>query len=80
MVLSKQEIRHRAVKMGIATGNMPSVDLIWAIQKMENFAECFGKGVDCPNKGCRWRNTCLALDLYSNTSLAFEEVPRKRSA
>jgi hypothetical protein len=79
-LLSKQEIRHRAVKMGITTGNMPSVDLIWNIQNIDNHAECFGKGEGCPNQDCQWRSKCLALDLYSQTSLVFEEAPQKHSA
>ena len=78
-MLAKQEIRFRAVKMGIATGNMPNADLMWKIQKMDNHAECFGQGAGCPNEDCQWRSKCLAVGLFEH-SLLTPEVPQKQSA
>lgn len=55
--------------MGIATGDMPNVDLIWALQQQEGFEACFGSGRHCPARNCHWRKSCLALDFHENIRL-----------
>ena len=55
--------------MGITTGEMPSVDLIWEIQQDENHHTCFGQGHGCPKRDCRWRRHCLALDSFADVPL-----------
>lgn len=55
--------------MGIATGQMPNVELIWSIQRSEGQKECFGRGLDCTKRQCRWREQCLGMDFYARSSL-----------
>ena len=73
-MLSDQSIKHRALMMGIYTGDMPDVDFIWAVQKFEEGKMCFGMGYGCREKDCRWRNKCLALDLYDKIRLPVYDV------
>lgn len=63
---TRESVKYRAVMMGIATGDMPEVELIWATQFAEGCAECFGRGRACRNVGCQWRHHCLALELYAD--------------
>lgn len=65
----REEIKHRAFMMGIASGDMPNVDLIWSLQKVEGFQDCFGQGLHCKTKHCKWRSRCIALDFYADTPL-----------
>jgi len=55
--------------MGIATGQMPNVELIWSVQRSEGQEECFGRGLDCTKGRCRWREQCLSLDFFARSSL-----------
>jgi hypothetical protein len=64
-MISKEEIRFKAVKMGIATGQMSNADLIWAIQRDDLHTECFGGIADCHNRDCRWQVQCIALDAIN---------------
>jgi len=63
-MISRVMIRDRAVRMAIATGDMPEVDLIWAVQKTEGNQPCFGQGLGCAHLDCRWRGKCTALDFH----------------
>lgn len=68
-MLTKQDIQYRAMMMGIKTGEMPDPKMIWALQRAEGYHECFGHGLGCPNRHCRWRQQCLALDFYADEPL-----------
>jgi len=68
-MVSRACIKHRAVMMGIATGDMPEVALIWAVQRREGSNECFGQGLGCKKKECSWRRACVALDFYADVRL-----------
>ena len=67
---SKAGVKFRAMKMGIATGDMPDVEFIWSVQRSEGSRECFGQGVGCQERGCNWRARCMALDFFADVSLA----------
>lgn len=58
------------MKMGIATGDMPDVEFIWSVQRSEGSRECFGRGLGCQERNCRWRVRCLALDFFAEQSLS----------
>ncbi|MBN2212294.1 MAG: hypothetical protein JW709_12930 [Sedimentisphaerales bacterium] len=68
-MFNRQQIRQRAYMMGIATGDMPNVDLIWAAQEHEGHQACFGNGRHCAARHCRWRKSCLALDFHADHRL-----------
>jgi len=57
------------MKMGIATGDMPDVEFIWSVQRSEGSRECFGQGFGCQERGCSWRDKCVALDFFAEISL-----------
>lgn len=67
-IVSKEEIKHRSLIMGIRTGDMPDVELIWEIQRDENHEECFGQGARCSQRNCRWRRYCTALHFFAETT------------
>ncbi|MBN2375310.1 MAG: hypothetical protein JXD22_02835 [Sedimentisphaerales bacterium] len=69
-MLSKEAIKFRAVKMGIATGEMPDVEFVWSVQRAEGVEECFGQGLTCQQKKCRWRKECVALDFFADSPIA----------
>ena len=69
MLFSVENIKYRAVVMGVKTGQMPDVGFIWAVQKDQGDPVCFGQGVDCQQLDCRWRGECRALDSYENVTL-----------
>jgi hypothetical protein len=57
--------RDRAVRRAIDTGDMPNIDLIHAIQRMEGLRPCFGcMEEQCPHATCRWHSQCMALVTY----------------
>lgn len=60
--------------MGVKTGDMPEVDLIWAIQHNEGSEMCFGQGYQCKNRDCRWRDQCIALDFYDDMRLPIAQT------
>lgn len=66
----KEEVKFRAMKMGIATGDMPDVEFIWSVQRSEGSRECFGQGFGCQERGCCWRAKCMALDFFAGKSEA----------
>ena len=66
-MLSKEAIKFRAVKMGIATGDMPDVEFVWSVQRAEGVEECFGQGLTCQRKMCSWRKNCVALDFFADS-------------
>ena len=68
-MFDRREIRHRAYLMGVDTGNMPNVDIIWAFQELEGSQACFGNGRHCSARHCRWRKSCLALDFHADHAL-----------
>ncbi len=54
------EIRQKAVNLGIEPGEMKKAELIWAVQKAEGFTACFGSGKkDCPYTDCCFRSECI---------------------
>jgi hypothetical protein len=65
--ITREEVKQRAMKMGVTTGNMPSVDLIWKIQQQEQHQTCFGQGQGCFQRDCYWWKQCLTLDSFANT-------------
>lgn len=72
-MVSAEQIKHRAMMMAIATGDMPNVELIWAVQRREGSLACFGRGDGCKNRSCKWRLQCIALDFYGDTKLPIAE-------
>jgi len=68
-MLSRAAIKNKAVLMGIQTGDMPDVEFIWAVQKAEGNEACFGDGLTCGKRSCRWRKQCLALDFFGDQSV-----------
>ena len=54
-------IREKAVRLGVRTGWMPNVDLIWRWQAHEGFRTCFGEFQAGCNPDCRWRNDCVQV-------------------
>ncbi|MFC1782080.1 hypothetical protein ACFL02_00675 [Planctomycetota bacterium] len=76
---SKKEIKNRALMMGIKTGDMPEIDLIWSIQQAEGNKLCFGQGSNCQNHGCRWRPRCIALDSFAEEHLILARSNNKSS-
>ena len=61
--------------MGISTGFMPDVEFIWAVQAAEASHQCFGRGITCDQRQCRWRKLCLALDFYADVTLPIAADP-----
>jgi len=68
-MLSRAAIKNKAVLMGIQTGDMPDVEFIWAVQKAEGNDSCFGDGLTCGKRSCRWRKQCLALDFFGDQAV-----------
>ena len=67
---SREIIQDRAIRMGIATGDMPEVEFIWRIQEAEGHQPCFGQSEDCQSPDCRWREACRALNGFEDEVLA----------
>ena len=63
------EIRKMAKTMGINTYRMKKANLIRAIQRAENNAECYGtEWVEkCHQDVCSWRENCMCLNLSGRT-------------
>lgn len=61
-------VKHRAVLMGIKTGDMPEVDFIWSAQKGLGHDACFGQGSECQDHTCRWRSQCCSLDKFADSA------------
>ncbi len=55
------EVRNKAKKMGLKTGNSTKVNLIRKIQEEEGNSPCFQANSDsCQQADCCWRSDCLA--------------------
>jgi len=76
-MLSEECIKHRALMMGIHTGDMPDAEFIWSFQKAEGKSPCFGQGRGCNQSQCIWRRKCLALDFYAHVKLPMWEGLRE---
>jgi len=63
------DIKHRAILMGICTGQMPDVEFIWSVQRTEGNGPCFGQGRGCRNRECIWRQKCLPLSYFAEITL-----------
>ena len=74
-MVSAESVKYRAMVMGVCTGDMPDVSLIWSIQLRDGTRRCFGQGFGCQNSRCRFRQQCLALDFFADVRL-----PLSRSA
>ena len=72
-MLSVDDIKHRAVLMGICTGQMPDVEFIWSVQRVEGGVPCFGQGRGCCSRGCIWRQKCLLLSYFAEVALPAQE-------
>ena len=72
-MLSMDDVKHRAILMGICTGQMPDVEFIWSVQRVEGGAACFGQGRGCCNRGCIWRRKCLPLSYFAEVALPVQE-------
>ena len=57
-MISKREIKSHATRMGIATGNMPNMELLWMKQWDDGGSECFGRVPDCMKPDCPWQHPC----------------------
>lgn len=75
MVAAVETVKHRALMMGVQTGEMPDVDLIWSVQTADGHGRCFGQAADCWDTGCHWRPQCLALDEYAGACSAWFQRP-----
>ncbi|MBI5763046.1 MAG: hypothetical protein HZA51_05930 [Planctomycetes bacterium] len=53
--------REKAVRLGVRTGWMPNVDLIWRWQAHEGYRSCFGEFQTGCNPDCRWRKDCAQV-------------------
>jgi hypothetical protein len=58
IMISKREIKYHATRMGIATGNMPNMELLWMKQSDDGESECFGRVPDCMKPDCSWQHPC----------------------
>ena len=86
-MISRTMVKHRAMLMGVLDGEMPEVEFIWEMQRAAGEWECFGQGIRCNKRGCRWWKKCMALEDYSDMRLlpdsgteideAFEQCLRK---
>jgi hypothetical protein len=57
-MISKREIKSHAAQMGIATGTMPNMELLWMKQCDDGESECFGRVPDCMKPDCPWQHPC----------------------
>jgi len=58
---SRFELRERALRMAVRTGEAVDLDFIWGYQRREGFDACFGNPKPgCP-KTCRWSDRCRAI-------------------
>lgn len=64
-----ETVKHRALQMGINTGEMPEVEFIWSAQKALGHDVCFGQGSGCQDSTCRWRGQCYSLDKFADSTL-----------
>ena len=79
-MLSVDDIKHRAVLMGICTGQMPDVEFIWSVQRIGGSRPCFGRGRGCCSRECVWRRKCLLLSYFAEVVAlpAWEGVRERR--
>ncbi len=62
-VLSMNEIRNKAKKLGVNPGNMKKTELIHAIQTAERNTPCYGRSNNgqCPYTDCCFRKDCFKI-------------------
>ena len=71
--------RDRAIRRAIATGQLPNIDLIHAIQKSEGYRQCFGRcRSSCPEMICRWHTDCMALASFKPAPVPAPALPAGR--
>lgn len=62
---SRFELRERALRLAVRTGEAVDLDFIWGYQRREGFDACFGEPKPgCP-KTCRWSDRCKAIAVES---------------
>lgn len=58
---SRIELRERALRLAVRTGDAVDLDFIWGYQRREGFDACFGDPKPgCP-KTCRWSDKCKSV-------------------
>jgi len=59
-IMKMQELREIAKKRGIKTASMKKADIIRAIQREENNADCYstGNADKCGQTECLWKTDC----------------------
>ena len=77
-MLSMNDIKHRAVLMGICTGQMPDVEFIWSVQRIGGNRPCFGQGRGCCSRECAWRRKCLLLSYFAEVALPARKGMREQ--
>ena len=77
-MISQEAIKHRALMMALATGNMPEVGFIWKVQHAEGRQACFGQGAECIQEGCRWRTCCVTLEHCEDLRLPIAPMWRRQ--
>jgi hypothetical protein len=80
ILISKREIKDHAIRMGIATGTMPNMELLWRRQGEDGGSECFGRMPACIKSGCPWQNPCRQFLSYAyGRELGGRRVPSAES-
>ena len=58
---SRVELRERALRLAVRTGEAVDLDFVWGYQRREGFDACFGDPKPgCP-KTCRWSEKCKSV-------------------
>ncbi len=61
LMTSHVELRERALRLAVRTGEAVDLDFIWGYQRREGFDACFGDPKPgCP-KTCRWNERCHSI-------------------
>jgi len=68
--MNMQQIKEKAILLGVKPGKKRKADLIRDIQSAEGNFPCFGSAVDyCDQALCCWRQDCLAGQPKTPTSV-----------
>ena len=60
--MTMNQIKQKAVSVGVQPGKMKKNELIRSIQKAENYTPCFGtSNGQCPYTDCCFMNDCLTV-------------------
>lgn len=64
-----KKIRDIAAAKGVVAGDMPKLDLIRAIQRVEGYLDCYSSSrvSSCPEMNCLWRQDCLKGSAQAKT-------------